>query len=330
MAVTRAIIFSMNRAMQLDATLRSLYFHCADVESMEIYVLYRTTDTIYTRQYEELIERYPHVRFVVEKNFRQDLLFLVNPYSLGSNANRLFWFISKLGEINFHSGTFLFRFWRGVIENMMLSFARMFLPLPEREQFYLFLVDDGIFTNKFNLQGVLDTLRQRRDLLGFSFRLGENTTRCYVRNSLQELPSFINNGENILIFKWVCADQDFGYPLEISSSLYSMRVVLPLFVSISFRSPNALEEKMAYHARNFRVSHPYLSCYRRSVAFCNPVNIVQKEIANRVGGRRYYQVDELCDRFERGENINIDALNGFISNACHQEVELSFENRKCL
>ena len=77
MAVTRAIIFSMNRAMQLDAMLRSLYFHCVDAESMEIYVLYRTTDVIYTRQYEELIERYPRVRFVVEKNFRQDLLSLV-------------------------------------------------------------------------------------------------------------------------------------------------------------------------------------------------------------------------------------------------------------
>ena len=36
MAVTRAIIFSMNRAMQLDAMLRSLYFHCVDAESMEI------------------------------------------------------------------------------------------------------------------------------------------------------------------------------------------------------------------------------------------------------------------------------------------------------
>ena len=330
MAVTRAIIFSMNRAMQLDAMLRSLYFHCVDAESMEIYVLYRTTDVIYTRQYEELIERYPRVRFVVEKNFRQDLLSLVNPYPLGSNANRLFQFISKLGGINFLPGTFLFRLWRGVVENTMLFFARIFLPLPEEEQFYLFLVDDSIFTNEFNLQGVLNTFRQQKDLLGFSFRLGENTTHCYVSNHLQELPSFINISENILIFKWVCADQDFGYPLEISSSIYSMKIVLPLFVSISFRSPNALEEKMAYHVRNFRNSHPYLGCYRCSVAFCNPVNIVQEEIANRAGEKHYYQADELRDRFERGESINIDALNDFVSNACHQEVELSFENRKRL
>ena len=74
------------------------------------------------------------------------------------------------------------------------------MPLPEEEQFYLFLVDDSIFTNEFNLQGVLNTFRQQKDLLGFSFRLGENTTHCYVSNHLQELPSFINISENILTF----------------------------------------------------------------------------------------------------------------------------------
>ena len=60
---------------------------------------------------------------------------------------------------------------------------------------------------------------------------------------------------------------------------------------------------MAYHVRNFRNSHPYLGCYRCSVAFCNPVNIVQEEIANRAGEKHYYQADELRDRFERGESF---------------------------
>ena len=323
----RGIVFSKDRAMQLDALLRSIYFHCKDVGSIDIYVLYRTTDAIHTHQYIELSKLYPKIRFVFENDFRQDLLSIINPYSSGGNAIRLYWFISKLGEINFSPGTFLFRLWRGLIENTLLFFVRIFLTFPAEERFFFFLVDDNIFTNRFELRDVLNKFKQRRDLIGFSFRLGENTTNCYMNDCKQELPEFINIGENMLLFDWSRADQDFGYPLELSSSIYPINILLPLLVSISFQSPNTLEEKMAYHARNFRSSHPYLACYRRSVAFCNPVNFVQEEIANRAGVTHFYRTDELRDRFEQGERINIDNFNGFISNACHQEVELIFENR---
>lgn len=327
MADIRVIIFSMNRAMQLDALIRSLFYHCNDAGSMEIYVLYRTTDEIHTRQYQKLTERYPDIHFVFEKDFRRDLLSIVNPYLSGSRANKLYWSISKFGEFYFSPGTFLFRLWRGLVENTILFFARILLTALEEDQFCFFLVDDNIFTNKFTLQSVKNTLQQRRDLLGFSFRLGENTNYCYMSGQSQELPAFKNIGENILIFRWISADQDFGYPFEISSSIYPMKIVLPLLASISFQAPNTLEEKMAYHARNFRTSHPYLGCYRCSTAFCNPVNIVQEEIANRVGETYYYQTDELRDRFEQGERINVDIFKGFVSHSCHQEVELIFEDR---
>jgi hypothetical protein len=66
-------------------------------------------------------------------------------------------------------------------------------------------------------------------------------------------------------------------------------------------------------------------CFEQSVTFCNPVNIVQTLYPNRVGEHIYYSVEELLERFERGERIDIQAYNGFVPNACHQEVSLHFK-----
>lgn len=320
----QAIIFSMNRAMQLDAVLRSLFFQCDDADSMNIYVLYLTTDAMHARQYKKLIKIYPNVHFVPEQSFRKNLLSILNPYSKGSIQDKLYSLLFKIGNIGFPSGTLLNRIWRLLIENTLWVLVKLFLPSPQENQFVLFLVDDNIFTNRFSIQNIVSIFTQQRNLLGFSLRLGENTTRCYMNNQPQKVPTFTAVNENILKFSWVQAKQDFGYPLEISSSIFPLKMILPLLVSISFQTPNILEEKMAYHARALRLSHPFLGCYRHSVTFCNPINKVQKEISNRAGANRHYQVEELQNRFEQGERINVRTFDGFVSNACHQEVPLVF------
>ena len=82
------IVFSRDRALQLDATLRSFYLHCADADEIAMYVIYKATEPRHATQYAQLTQMYAadsKVCFVEETDFRQDLLRLLatrGPHSL--------------------------------------------------------------------------------------------------------------------------------------------------------------------------------------------------------------------------------------------------------
>jgi hypothetical protein len=188
----------------------------------------------------------------------------------------------------------------------------------------LFLVDDNIFVGEFRVGDAVELLDEDPKLLGVSLRLGENTTHSYPQNRRQNLPKFSAIGDGVLVYDWTTAELDFGYPLEVSSSVYRLRDVLPLAAGLSFANPNVLEDRMAFNAHIFRRRYPLLGCFRSSVTFCNVVNVVQTAIPNRSGESSPYSVNELAARFDRGERIRVEAFSGFVPSACHQEVSLVF------
>jgi hypothetical protein len=161
--------------------------------------------------------------------------------------------------------------------------------------------------------------------LGFSLRLGVNTTYCYMLDSPQTLPVFEALTDGHMKFDWTVGDKDFGYPLEVSSSVYRLGDLLPLLNPAPFRQPNALEARLAGAARAFRDTHPHMLCYHQAVAFANPVNKVQVGNQNRAGIDRSYDIDELARMFADGYRLKVDAYSGLVTNACHQEVELIFQ-----
>ena len=323
--IFRGVIFSKDRALQLEAVLRSLRLHCQDLENLQLNVLYLAADENYLRQYYHLRQIYPEVNFIGQRNFRRDLLSLLNPYPKGSRAERTFSRLCAIGIPGFPLGSLPDRIWRRSFEYLQRSLVKAGMPSINTNEYIVFLVDDNIFTRTFTLDSAMNALEERTDLLGFSLRLGENTTYCYVNDRKQNLPTFTQFNEEIVLFDWTKSELDFGYPLELSSSVYRLADVLPFIAGLSFGNPNELEDRMAFRARTFQVTHPYLACYRRSVTFCNPVNKVQKIISNRSGQNNDYGVDTLALRFEHGERIRVQDYSGFVPSACHQEIELVFE-----
>jgi hypothetical protein len=319
------VIFSRDRAMQLDAVLRSLFLHCRDVDKVDIWILYTTTNERHAKQYHELSEEYSgRVSFMPQKNFRQDMLTLLNLFEKMKFWGLVYRLLSAFGKIGPPFGSQFDRIWRRTVNPILINLSTLLVSTFSKEYFVLFLVDDNLFVQDFYLKNAIDILKQKEKLLGFSLRLGENTTYFYSRGRKQFPPSFESLGNNVAHFDWTTSDGDFGYPLEISSSIYRFRDVLPLLMGFSFENPNILEDRMAFNARYFRSRRPLLACYNRSVTFCNPINMVQSVITNRVGESIRYSADELLSRFEQGERIRIEAFNGFIPESCHQEVELVF------
>ena len=269
------LIFSRNRALQLDATLRSFLLHCGDAQTTNVRVLYTTTDPMHHQQYEELIheyKKYSFIRFVREQDFRSNVLTILAPF-----------------------------------------------------KYVLFLVDDNLFVRNFSLRNIFSLLDTHTDAVACSLRLGRNTNFCYMFDSAQELPSFTPLHSGLLKYRWPDAQYDFGYPLEVSSSVFRVSEIYPVIAELEFTNPNTLESELARIAGQFAHRHPFLLCYDQSVTFCNPLNLVQTAWKNRSGRNPMYTAENLAAQFSHGYRVNVNSYTNFIPRAVHQEVELKLE-----
>jgi glycosyltransferase involved in cell wall biosynthesis/lipopolysaccharide biosynthesis glycosyltransferase len=203
------------------------------------------------------------------------------------------------------------------------DFRQQVLSALGKYEYVLFLVDDNIFVKPFTLQEITDVLDREKSALGFSLRLGTNTTYCYPVSSQQKLPEFEQSGDRILKYRWPGQEFDFGYPLEVSSSLYRCRDVLPFLDRLEFANPNALESNMDLR-NNFPDTLPLLLTFKQSVTFCNPVNVVQCLAKNKHGLVNSYTADDLAERFSHGMEIEVQKYTGFTPHAAHQEVKPYF------
>jgi hypothetical protein len=187
----------------------------------------------------------------------------------------------------------------------------------------LILVDDAIFTRPPRLNLASRALAEDPLALGFSLRLGTNTTWCYTFAKAQPLPTFRDAPGGSLVFNWPQAALDFGYPLEVSSSLYRSVDLLPWLALQPFANPNQWESRLSEAAAR-KLNRPHLMCWPLSAAFCNPVNKVQEAYQNLAGGQVAYSPEELARRFDQGERIDVSAFDGFTAHACHEEMPFRF------
>ncbi len=309
------IIFSYDRAMQLDSVLRSFYNLCKDHELINMTVLYKVSNELHASQYENLQKEYQKVNFILQSDFRSDVLKWVISSSSRQNQTRYQIFTDTFLKTRKN------KYLHIIFNRFVRQFVLRLLPY-EVDKYLLFLVDDNIFCNDFSISTVIQHLNKCQKTLGFSLRLGQNTSYCYAHNSNQALPSFTTMDDHVLSYDWTVSEHDFKYPLEISSSVYRTKQIIPLLLRFFFDNPNALEGVMAAQWQEYTKKFPKLMCFERSVTFCNPINVVQKVTPNRAGTNTIYTAESLSQLFENGKRIDVNKYDGFIPTGCHQEVEL--------
>jgi hypothetical protein len=204
------------------------------------------------------------------------------------------------------------------------SFKTDLLGLVDGADAIFFLVDDTLIVGEVPLGLAVRCLDAHRDLVGFSLRLGRNTTYCYPMDSPQRRPRFSDLGDGVLAFDWTEGEYDFGYPLELSSSIYRASDIRPLLIELPYQDPNTLEAALAVSLQGFRLERPRLACLTESVAVSVPANIVQTAWRNRVGSDPNLDRRSLLARYEGGERIDVDSYRGFVPDACHQELGYVF------
>ncbi len=195
--------------------------------------------------------------------------------------------------------------------------------------YIFFMVDDCVFVKPFEVLRIVSLLQKKEACLGFSLRLGQNTTYCYPFSKNQCVPIFEHVEDDIMQYNWTRSELDFGYPLEVSSSIFRMADLRSILSSISFSTVNELESILASHTKLFSMEKQNLLCFELSRAFCNPLNVVSCPETNK---NRRSELPEnsseyLTSQFEKGYKIDPSCFIDFVPNACHQEVSLNWIQR---
>ncbi len=289
----QTIIFSKDRPLQLHATLSSFELHEANATEMPITVLFCASDPSFLNGYTQLAEEFANrlqINWLKESRFKEDLLSQFLPSSRWTLPRRIFHRLTGR-------------------PNKLLC------------EFVLFLVDDNIFVRPFSLSSIANSLYLEPHAIGFSLRVGRNTVRCYSMNCEQPLPNF-EQASLGLIFHWPGQVGDFGYPLEVSSSVYRSADLIPLLRRLPYSNPNRLEQGLSAASGFYSGRYPRLLCYDQSVAFCAPVNKVQTFLDNRAGDSQLYTSESLNQLFLKGCRVDVSALSSFVPEAAHVEIEL--------
>jgi hypothetical protein len=189
-------------------------------------------------------------------------------------------------------------------------------------EYAMFLTDDTVITNPFSCYQMEEALQYNQKAIGFSMRLGKNSTYCYAERKSIKVPQCYRVGDSC-IFSWPGCEGDWGYPLELSSSVYRIHDLMYLLKNGGYDNPNELEWLLYCGLGVYAVTHPELLFFENSVAFSNPVNIINPS-NNRVGHNPNNSIENLLNKFEEGYTIDYEPFRGFVPMGVHQEVDYSF------
>ena len=257
------IIFSKDRACQLDALLRSMerfveYPHRTTV-------LYAASSDAYQSGYELVENWFRDVTWVQEEDFKADLM-------------------------------------------RLLGHAR-----KNGARHVMFLVDDIIFTHRFDSEEMIGQLEEDDDILALSLRLGDNIRYCHPRGATTEPPEFIDNR------RWAWRDAHPGYwdyPMSTDGNIYRLDDIVEAIADLDFQNPNSLESQMAGRP----IDRPYMVCHATPYLVNLALNLVQNVFDN---PHANISAEALNHCFLSGFVIDIEPFAGREYTACHIEPKVS-------
>lgn len=251
----KIIIFSYNRAIQLERLLKSIYNNWINPD-FQIDVIYNTSSEFYENGYT-----------ILKQNFSQkDITF---------HKEKTKSFRPKLKEI-----CYLYNFKRLLkykkLRNSKTDFRDILLDIIKSTtcEFIMFLTDDSEFIEKVRIpEDSFYWLKQDDANRQYSLRIGKYDDD-FPSNLVHEMQ------DNITWYFYDCPKKtNWGYPFSVDAHIYSKRVIEYLFNKLLFNNPNTLEG----FVQNYVYNHRMLGqgrCSIKPVILSFPINMVQNVISN--------------------------------------------------
>ncbi|EKX47473.1 hypothetical protein GUITHDRAFT_106913 [Guillardia theta CCMP2712] len=252
--VFNVIIFSMDRACQLDQLLSSVQERIVNANSSMFrwQVLYKFSNKKFGDGYRKVKKMFPWVSFHQQSN-------------LSSSVTSAYFdmFVAEGGDAKSFKGDYL----------------RL---VDDRSPFILHFVDDMVVTGVWSVQEQVFAYRLlslRPDVLTVSLRLHPGITRCYATGSDRTPPPSFDPE---MTWNWMNMMGDWAYPMSLDAHIFRTEDHARLAMALQYMNPNTLEGQMAsFCFSGNSACPPRMSCYREAKVINIPANRVQNTFPNR-------------------------------------------------
>lgn len=202
--------------------------------------------------------------------------------------------------------------------------------MKDSGEYFTFFLDDDIIYNKIELADIVNTIDSDDDLVCFSLRLGENTTKCYTLGADNVMHDIIKEG-NIMKWDWSLHYLDFGYPFAMDGHIFRKSDILKLVKKSTFSCVEELEMALFDFAEMFPRNK--MASYTQSALVGVPVGRVQESLDSEMAmalkeSRARLMRKEMNTIFLEGSFISLEEINFSEVNGCHQELDLGVELKK--
>jgi len=243
----QAIIFSFDRAMQLDLLLHSIEkFDSHGLFSVR--VLYACSSEIYQTAYNRLKNKYSTIHWIQEQRYGKSRINYQFDFSYWHN---FYWWLKSP----------VFRENKSNFKSCLLE-----ILTDIESPFTLFLTDDSLFYNEIAVSETnLEKIRRQPEKYSFSFRHGMNMQGGIYREQADGI--YWNVYENDIHTDW-------GYPFSVDGLIYDSRTIYRIIKKILLNNPNTMEENIACYVAEKKI-FPFICALKQSCLVGFELNRVQ-------------------------------------------------------
>ena len=137
--------------------------------------------------------------------------------------------------------------------------------------YVFFCFDDNYFINDFDVEEIIQLLVTTPTAIGFSLRLGKNINNSYSYQTGIIQPDLDKSSDKFLRINWVSGEFEFGYPFDLSSSIYDVKNIYSIIKDLKFNNPKELEVNLHLMRDRFKYKNPDLFCYIQSRCLSVPL-----------------------------------------------------------
>jgi len=196
--------------------------------------------------------------------------------------------------------------------------------LKTGHEYSCFFLDDDIIYKEVKFADITEPIEADDDVVCFSLRLGENTTKCYTLGADNVMHDMIHAGDTMK-WDWTLHYLDFGYPFSMNGHIFRKSDIYKLVRKSTFSSIEELEMALYDYTemfpRNKMVSYKdsrlvNIPCGRVQVSLDDEMTMALKESESRVRRR------SMNNLFLSGSFINLESIDFSNIEGCHQKIDL--------
>lgn len=285
----QCIIFSMDRAFQLDALL------CSYTEKVNnkipIHLFYQTSTVRHQEAYNELFQIHGEI-----------LTSMTKQTSKGSFKTQLLRIMEDIGSQKIYF----------LVDDIV------FVEKIDLKEFAALATNSTIPSLRMGANINWSYAWQKQQNLPTLYKYIDNCA-CSDRD-LRQINA--DNQDELLYWFWNNGSYDWGYPLSLDGHIFSSAEIYAIIQNIEFNSPNTLEASL--HAFQSWFKDRMGICYRKSRIINIPYNKVQTDFDNKYGN---IHQDELLDHWENRLRMDYRKIYGILNNSVHEEMQLRLTKR---